>query len=51
MTGGEPYELVITNVTKKEVVGYLLSPVKTNASANSRAEVGEWGKDNSFNAE
>jgi hypothetical protein len=31
--GGEPYELVVTDVTKKAVVGYLLAPVKPEAAA------------------
>jgi hypothetical protein len=31
--GGEPYELVVTDVTKKAVVGYLLAPVKPDAAA------------------
>jgi chaperonin cofactor prefoldin len=30
--GGEPYELVVTDVTKNAVVGYLLSPVKPGAA-------------------
>jgi hypothetical protein len=33
--GGEPYELVVTDVTKKAVVGYLLAPVKPNAAAGA----------------
>jgi hypothetical protein len=34
--GGGPYELVVTDVTKKAVVGYLLAPaVKSNASAGA----------------
>jgi len=31
--GEEPYELVVTDVTKKAVAGYLLAPVKPDASA------------------
>ncbi len=31
--GGEPYELVVTDVTKKAVAGYLLAPVKPEAAA------------------
>jgi chaperonin cofactor prefoldin len=31
--GGEPYELVVTDVTKKSVVGYLLTPVKPSSAA------------------
>jgi len=31
--GGEPYELVVTDVTKKAVVGYLLAPVKPEGAA------------------
>jgi hypothetical protein len=31
--GGEPYELVVTDVTKMAVVGYLLAPVKPEAAA------------------
>jgi hypothetical protein len=31
--GGEPYELVVTDVTKNAVVGYLLSPVKPGTAA------------------
>lgn len=31
--GGEPYELVVTDVTKNAVVGYLLAPVKPEAAA------------------
>jgi hypothetical protein len=31
--GGEPYELVVTDVTKNAVVGYLLAPVKPKAAA------------------
>ena len=33
--GGEPYELVVTDVTKKAVAGYLLAPVKPDASAGA----------------
>ena len=33
--GGEPYELVVTDVTKKAVAGYLLAPVKPNAAAGA----------------
>ena len=33
--GGEPYELVVTDVTKKAVVGYLLAPVKPDAAAGA----------------
>jgi len=33
--GGGPYELVVTDVTKKAVTGYLLAPVKTDASAGA----------------
>lgn len=36
--GGEPYELVITDVTKKAVAGYLLAPMKPGAAA---AQVGQ----------
>lgn len=31
--GGEPYELVVTDVTKKAVAGYLLAPAKPEAAA------------------
>ena len=31
--GGEPFELVVTDVTKNAVVGYLLAPVKPEAAA------------------
>jgi len=37
--GEEPYELVVTNVTKKDVAGYLLAPVKPGAAGG--AQVGE----------
>jgi hypothetical protein len=37
--GGEPFDLVVTNVTKKDVAGYLLAPVKPSAA--SGAIVGE----------
>ena len=33
--GGEPYELVVTAVTKKSVAGYLLAPVRTDAASAS----------------
>jgi hypothetical protein len=33
--GGEPYELVVTDVTKKAVVGYLLAPVKPDAATGA----------------
>jgi hypothetical protein len=33
--GGEPYELVVTDVTKKAVVGYLLAPAKPDAAAGA----------------
>jgi hypothetical protein len=33
--GGEPYELVVTDVTKKAVAGYLLAPVKPDAAAGA----------------
>ena len=33
--GGEPYELVVTDVTKKAVVGYLLAPVQADAAAGA----------------
>jgi hypothetical protein len=33
--GGDPYELVVTNVTKKDVAGYLLSPVKPSAASGA----------------
>jgi hypothetical protein len=33
--GGEPYELVVTDVTNKAVVGYLLAPVKPDAAAGA----------------
>jgi hypothetical protein len=36
-TGGGPYELVVTNVTKKDVAGYLLTPVKTNTTTTGAA--------------
>lgn len=35
--GGEPYELVVTDVTKKAVAGYLLAPVKPETAAASAA--------------
>jgi hypothetical protein len=38
-TGGGPYELVVTNVTKKDVAGYLLAPVIANSTATSGAAV------------
>jgi hypothetical protein len=42
--GGEPYELVVTDVTKKAVVGYLLAPAKPDAatgpSVGQRTEPG-----------
>ena len=42
--GGEPYELVVTDVTKKAVVGYLLAPAKPDAETGRlvgrRTEVG-----------
>jgi hypothetical protein len=38
--GGEPYELVVTDVTKKAVAGYLLAPVKPEAGAASAALAG-----------
>jgi hypothetical protein len=34
---GEPYELVVTDVTKKAVVGYLLAPVKPDAATGALA--------------
>lgn len=34
---GEPYELVVTDVTKRDVVGYLLAPVKPEASTGALA--------------
>ncbi len=37
--GGEPYELIVTDVTNKAVVGYLLAPVKPDAA--TRALVGQ----------
>jgi hypothetical protein len=43
-TGGGPYELVVTDVTKKNVAGYLLTPVKTNAA--SGAAVGQQREEN-----
>jgi len=33
--GGEPYELVVTDVTRKAVVGYLLAPAKPDAAAGA----------------
>jgi hypothetical protein len=39
--GGEPYELVVTDVTKKAVVGYLLAPVEPDAGSGTRALVGQ----------
>lgn len=33
--GGQPYELVVTNVTKKSVAGYLLTPVKNDSSTGA----------------
>jgi hypothetical protein len=33
--GGEPYELVVTDVNKKAVVGYLLAPVNSDAAAGT----------------
>jgi hypothetical protein len=30
--GGEPYELIVTDVTKKAVVGYLMAPVNPEAA-------------------
>lgn len=39
--GGDPYELVVTDVTKKAVVGYLLAPVKRDADASAGAAVGQ----------
>jgi hypothetical protein len=33
--GGEPYELVVTDVTKKAVAGYLLTSVKPDAAAGA----------------
>ena len=33
--GGEPYELVVTDVTKKAVAGYLLAPVKPDAATGA----------------
>ncbi len=42
--GGEPYELVVTDVTKKAVVGYLLAPARPDAETGRlvgrRTEVG-----------
>ncbi|HXC31353.1 MAG TPA: hypothetical protein VNZ56_02710 [Verrucomicrobiae bacterium] len=38
--GGEPYELVVTDVTKKAVAGYLLAPVKPETAAASAALTG-----------
>jgi len=40
-TGAGPYELVVTNVTKKDVAGYLLAPVKANGPTTSGAAVGQ----------
>jgi flagellar basal body-associated protein FliL len=34
--GGEPYELIMTDVTKKAAVGYLLVPALTDSSAPSQ---------------
>lgn len=36
--GGEPFELVVTAVTKKSVAGYLLAPVNTDAAASASAD-------------
>jgi len=33
--GGEPYELVVTDVTRKAVAGYLLAPVKPDTSVGA----------------
>ena len=33
--GEEPYELVVTDVTKKAVAGYLLTPVKPDAATGA----------------
>jgi len=33
--GGEPYELVVTDVTSKAVAGYLLAPVKPDTAAGT----------------
>lgn len=35
--GGEPYELVVTDVTKKAVAGYLLAPVRPEAPVGAIA--------------
>jgi hypothetical protein len=35
--GGEPYELVVTDVTNKAVAGYLLAPVKSETAAAAAA--------------
>ena len=45
-TGGGPYELVVTNVTTKDVSGYLLTPVNTNAATASGAAVGQEREEN-----
>jgi chaperonin cofactor prefoldin len=39
--GGEPYELVVTDVTKKGVSGYLLAPVRSDAASATNALTGE----------
>lgn len=45
--GGEPYELVVTDVTKKAVVGYLLAPVNPGGASATRALVGQRTEDGS----
>jgi chaperonin cofactor prefoldin len=39
--GGEPYELVVTDVTKKAVSGYLLAPVRPDTASATGALTGE----------
>jgi hypothetical protein len=36
--GGEPYEMVVTDVTKKTVAGYLLVPVKGDGASSASAD-------------
>jgi hypothetical protein len=38
IAGGEPYDLVVTDVSKKSVSGYLLAPEKPDAAAAAVAE-------------
>ena len=37
--GREPYELVVTNVTKKAVAGYLLAPAKSESASSGTGEL------------